>query len=585
MSNTTENKEAIKRDAVDVTGWSLDSKERCDLYHRVRVFPPVVAEWRKQLVENIRDNQPDFFTNTRECSFETLRARLDDGITLLKDVAQILTLLVPSSLPISENDIERFVVRFGLYQELGLSFEAIPTSERAALIRSLLPPTLRNFLLGAISFHAKNICIEQEPSCEQCELKNFCTSYRAKVVARAEASDSPTTLDLFSGAGGLSEGFRRAGFRSLLTLDLDESALKTYRINHPEVPDDKILCRDIRTLEPGELKRLAGKKVDVLLGAPPCQGFSTVGFRSKTSLLGYRVSSDERNYLYEYMVGAALELKPEFVLMENVPGMQSTTRKENLSFLDDAAALLREKGGYKTAIWKLTATAYGVPQDRTRCFLVASKSGLLPALPGEEYQNTKKNDFDTDALPPVTLEEAIFDLPVRSAGSGAAIELWERTAADDKRHRRYLKKFNLLSNSKLIFNHTVRYHNERDLELYALLKQGEDSVDAVERYNRTDLMRYRCDVFDDKYSRLRANQPSRTIVAHLAKDGNGYIHPTQTRSISIREAARIQSFRDDYIFCGSPSDQWVQIGNAVPPVLAEVIAKSILRGLKRGKGK
>jgi DNA (cytosine-5)-methyltransferase 1 len=115
------------------------------------------------------------------------------------------------------------------------------------------------------------------------------------------------------------------------------------------------------------------------------------------------------------------------------------------------------------------------------------------------------------------------------------------------------------------------------LELYALLKPGEDSVHAIERHGRGDLMRYRRDVFDDKYARLRADRPSKTIVSHLAKDGNGYIHPSQTRDISVREAARIQSFDDDFVFCGSPSDQWVQVGNAVPPVLAEAVARALGR--------
>ena len=105
----------------------------------------------------------------------------------------------------------------------------------------------------------------------------------------------------------------------------------------------------------------------------------------------------------------------------------------------------------------------------------------------------------------------------------------------------------------MIFNHTVRYHNERDLELYGLLEPGEDSVHAIERHGRPDLMRYRTDVFDDKYSRLRGNRPCKTIVAHLAKDGNAYIHPREVRSISIREAARVQSFHDEYVFCGAPS--------------------------------
>src|SRR5205807_10516339 len=143
----------------------------------------------------------------------------------------------------------------------------------------------------------------------------------------------------------------------------------------------------------------------------------------------------------------------------------------------------------------------------------------------------------------------------------------------DTRFRRYLTKFGILRVSRVIFNHTVRYHNARDLELYALLQSGEDSIHFLEKHGREDLMRYRKDVFDDKYARLRGDRPSKTIVAHLAKDGNGYIHPTQVRSISVREACRVQSFHDGYALCGSPSDQWVQIGNAVPPVLAETIAR------------
>ena len=174
--------------------------------------------------------------------------------------------------------------------------------------------------------------------------------------------------------------------------------------------------------------------------------------------------------------------------------------------------------------------------------------------------------------------------PARESGTGSGVDAWPHTRDEkDNRFRRYLGKYRLTSSSRLIWNHYVRYHNKSDLELYALLKPGEDSVHAIERYGRADLMKYRRDVFDDKYARLRPDLPSKTIVAHLAKDGNGYIHPSQTRDISIREAARLQSFPDDFIFCGSPSDQWVQIGNAVPPVLAEAVARSLLRVLPRGK--
>jgi DNA (cytosine-5)-methyltransferase 1 len=401
-------------------------------------------------------------------------------------------------------------------------------------------------------------------------------------VQRLEQSDAPTVVDLFSGAGGLSEGFVRAGFRVLLALDQDPLALRTYRLNHPGVPDDRIICRDVRELQPGELRRRLGKRrIDVLAGAPPCQGFSHAGFRSKSTRTGYRLGGDDRNFLFEYMVAAALELRPRLFLMENVPGMQSA-RKENLSFLETAARMLEQRGRFRTAIWRMNASAFGVPQDRIRYFLVASSSGELPSPPTEEYQDMHRHDFDVDALPPVTLDEAIFDLPARGAGEGVAVERWAPSdATTDPRFRRYLAKFSLLSGSPIIYNHTVRYHNARDLELYALLRPGEDSIHAVERHRRADLMRYRRDVFDDKYARMRGDRPSKTIVAHLAKDGNGYVHPVQVRSISIREAARLQSFHDRYAFCGSPSDQWIQLGNAVPPVLAGAIARSFFDLLRR----
>src|SRR4029450_11813800 len=180
-------------------------------------------------------------------------------------------------------------------------------------------------------------------------------------------------------------------------------------------------CRDIRTLRPGELRRLLGRtRIDVLAGAPPCQGFSHAGFRSKVTHTGYRLGRDDRNFLFEYMVAAALELRPRTFLMENVPGMQSA-RKEKLSFLEAAAQMLEEQGGFKSAICRTNASAHGVPQDRLRYFLVASATGELPTPPTEEYQD-QRQDFDVDALPPVTLQEAIFDLPPRAAGEGLAVE-------------------------------------------------------------------------------------------------------------------------------------------------------------------
>jgi DNA (cytosine-5)-methyltransferase 1 len=260
--------------------------------------------------------------------------------------------------------------------------------------------------------------------------------------------------------------------------------------------------------------------------------------------------------------------------------MQSAKEK-GVSFLELAAERIEEATGheYETAIWRLNATEFGVPQDRTRFFIVGWRHGhVAPAMPAAEYQDRSSRDYDLDALPPITLHEAIHDLPPLAAGEGTAVAPLQLTP-DEKVARRYLRKFKMRG-GQLLYGHSVRYHNERDIELYGLLEPGENSVDAIERHGRADLMRYRTDVFDDKYSRLRPDRPGKTIVAHLAKDGNGYIHPEQARSLTLREAARVQSFEDSYVFCGTPSEQWTQLGNSVPPVMAEAIARSFLRALE-----
>jgi DNA (cytosine-5)-methyltransferase 1 len=563
----------------DLAGsWELEPSERGDLFHRIRAFPAEVRDWREELVERIQESLP---SASGAEGRERTRALLDEGIVRLRETRRILGIIYPETAPVErapgiDADARRALGRLDPYREI---VSASPEAKEALKPSFSLPPNIRLELEALLSALGKDVC-RPTPRCDGCELQKTCGFFRRK-AARQARIDVPTVIDLFAGAGGLSEGFRRAGFDCAAASDLDEVAMKTFRFNHPEMPDEAVIARDVRDLKASELRRLLnGRRLDVLAGAPPCQGFSSAGFRSKKTRTGYRAAKDERNFLFEHLVGLALDLKPPLFLMENVPGME-TARKEDLSFLDAAAQML-ERGGYKTATWKLCASAYGVPQERVRCFLVGARGVALPAPPPEEYQNIRKRDYDPDALPRVSFNEATFDLPAREAGTGSGCDPWDRSpVADDFRFRRYLGKFKLRGGSRLIWNHYARYHNETDLELYALLKPGEDSVHAIERHGRSDLMKYRRDVFDDKYARLYADRPSKTIVAHLAKDGNGYIHPTQTRDISIREAARLQSFPDSYVFCGSPSDQWVQIGNAVPPILAEAVASCFRRIIER----
>jgi DNA (cytosine-5)-methyltransferase 1 len=546
------------------------------------------------MVDRIRTERAVFPAVPRGAPRDVVREHLDEAIAWIREVNRVLELLhgIPQlgneRDPVDEFPVDthvgRVLQRLGIYRNVGLDLEGRDRKELQAILADLIPPNLRHSLHVNLVVHGREVCKAVRPECGRCELRKFCRTYRAAEVARVDASDAPTFIDLFSGAGGLSEGFVRAGFRAVAVLDSDPVALKTHLLNHPSLREEHAIAGDVRELRVATLRKMLGRRrLDVLVGAPPCQGFSTAGFRSKLTRSGYRLAHDDRNYLFEYLVDVALALRPRLFLMENVPGMKTARKKDDLSFLDAAARCLEKGGGYRTAVWQLNATGFGVPQDRTRCFLVAAADGPVPPMPASEYQDVRRPNFDVDALPPVTLDEALLGMPPRAAGEGTAVDAWDRTTAvaSDKRSRRYLSKRRLLGTSPLIYNHHARYNNERDLELYALLRPGEDSVHAIERHGREDLMRYRRDVFDDKYARLRGDRPCKTIVSHLAKDGNGYIHPREVRSLTVREAARVQSFADEYVFCGSPTDQWIQVGNAVPPVMSEAIARTFLRVLER----
>lgn len=480
-----------------------------------------------------------------------------------------------------DTHVGRVLQRLGIHHRLGVDLGGMDHKQLQRVLPGLVPPALRRNLHVNLLVHGRKVCTASSPSCTDCDLRKFCRYYRRQVQETVEREEAPTVVDLFCGAGGLSEGFRRAGFRVVGAVDNNEVALRTFSLNHPELPEEAILNADLEKLSATDLRTaIGGRQIDVLIAAPPCQGFSQVGHRSKRSMHGMtrEIHGDARNYLFEAFVRLAAELRPHLVVMENVPGMESA-RVQNRSFVDLAMEKL-ESCGYIATCWKLDAAAFGVPQERTRIFVVGSRSGLLPARPESEYKSLV-DSTDVDALPQVTLSEAIFDLPPLEAGQGMTVMARDSSPVDARRARRYLQKFRLLDSPRILFNHTTRYNNERDLELYSLLRQGEDSGNFLERTGRRDLMRYRTDAFDDKYMRLVENSPCRTIVAHLAKDGNGYVHPTQTRSLSFREAARVQSFSDSFVFCGPPSEQWKQLGNAVPPVLGEAIARSFSACIRR----
>jgi DNA (cytosine-5)-methyltransferase 1 len=470
----------------------------------------------------------------------------------------------------------RTLGRLGVFEELSYTWSQEQHKKAQKDLSLLVPPGMRSDLHRNLIALGKDVCGDK-PRCEACELRKFCRYYRGR-MQRAEAS--PTVIDVFAGPGGLSLGFNRAGYRMVAAIESDPVAAKTLRLNHPELSEDRIIVSDARGVSANQLRELLGKEtLDVLAGGPPCQGFSTIGKRvhgaHKIEPEGraayYDFSRDKRNHLYREIIRLAKALQPRYVLIENVPGLD-TARTNKQSYVEIIKAALQAIH-YEAQEYKLPVASFGIPQHRKRIFIIAArKDEVLPAL----------DAIMTACLPEderAILQHAIADLPVLSADDGQWIS--PNSADFDPntvRPERFLARFAIKDdNAAVLWNHVSRFQNGQDLQLFRALRPGEDFASLIERKGRQPYMRNKtADNFHDKYYRLDYNGYSRTILSHLGKDGNGYVHPTQTRSLSVREAARIQSFPDDYIFSGGMRAQFTQIGNAVPPVLATAIAKAII---------
>ena len=366
--------------------------------------------------------------------------------------------------------------------------------------------------------------------------------------------EGPIAVDLFSGAGGLSLGLERAGYTTVLAVDHDEWALETHRANFPGAAIDLDLADPARFDDLIEL--LAGLKIDLIAGGPPCQPFSRAG-RSKIRWLveeGLRNSVDRRKELWRVFLCAVEEIRPHSVLMENVPDMA----------LGDDLAVVRlitnrlEELGYETEMRLVEAWRYGVPQHRQRLILVATTGGLF--------------EWPKDTHSPV-LRDAIGDLPPLGHTNGDRVLDYDGPRTDFQRVARLgVPEFE----QGVVHDHMTRAVREDDRKAFMLMGEGLRYAELPE-----ELRRYRSDIFDDKYNRLAWDDRSRSITAHIAKDGYWYIHPEEHRTLTVREAARIQTFPDRFRFAGSRSHAFQQIGNAVPPALATVIAKALHEAASR----
>lgn len=399
----------------------------------------------------------------------------------------------------------------------------------------------------------------------------------------------PVAIDLFAGAGGFGLGFKMTGFSVPVSLEIDAWACDTLRYNHPDMV---VIQDDIRNLSSlSAVTNIYSSKPDVIIGGPPCQGFSIAGPAVKDP-------KDPRNSLFQNFAQWITFLEPKAFVMENVKGLLTRRSAEGEKVIDIIKKTFTELG-YFVEVWLLNAAEYGVPQIRERVFIVGNKTGkeLKPPRKTHSLELVNKKTiqlsvFDTvNLLPATTLWDAISDLPLLEAREG--LEEQAFTTEPQNEYQHWIRNY-----SKTLYNHVAMEHSERLVERFKHIKWGESSSDVPEehgarrRSGNGDLSGIN---YDQNNRRLHPYKPSHTIAASFYAN---FIHPFQHRNLTAREGARIQSFPDTYRFMGKKTVvshkllqreerldekflcQYNQVGNAVPPLLAQCIASHIKEKLQ-----
>ena len=424
-------------------------------------------------------------------------------------------------------------------------------------------------------------------------------------------------IDLFCGAGGLSEGFRQAGFTALYANDNELPALETYRANHPQTFTSN---EPIESVTPASIRESLGVnqgELDAVIGGPPCQGFSTYGQRKE---------SDRRNQLYVQFFDFVSEFRPKAFLVENVVGLLSMSGGGVLEDIVGHA----EKLGYAADVVTLDACEFGVPQHRRRVFVFGAANGQRISPPSPTHMNGVATGIRLNnqpsffrgvpSKPALTVRDAISDLPenallpkdthVAISYEQAPLTPYQREIRGDcvELTHHSAKQMLGIRRLRLALLHPGDYgtkieqrlgdgglseelidalmggeglrniekcrkqDREKELALRNLLRSGNTSIQDIMVFLESQ-------GFANKYRRLNWGAPSHTLVAHMARDCSDFVHPEIDRFVTVREAARLQSFPDAYQFFGSQFRQFRQIGNAVPPLLGKAMAEAIRRSI------
>lgn len=415
----------------------------------------------------------------------------------------------------------------------------------------------------------------------------------SKPKLRAARRSAPRYIDLFSGCGGFSLGLKKAGLECIAAVDFDPQAISTFKANFPKVKH--VLERDLTKFTPEELSKLIDPgKIDVIVGGPPCQGFSKARMVGGSNH-GSRLIEDPRRSLFKNYLHYVEFFRPAIFVMENVPGIRSAAGGDFFVAIQNEARKL----GYRVHAAPIRAWDYGVPQKRERQLIIGTSCDL-PTFSTALYVQPTHGELEPNATHRrsvqsrggrgrprelsdlVTLWEAIGDLPALQAGEGqmeSDYDFKRRGKHLSSHGREYLEDVAQVHRAEKLTWHVARPHSERDLRDFERLKEGETSLQAIARGEKMEFP-YDRENFKDRYTRQRRNGLCSTIVAHLSKDGLMFVHPTQRRSLTVREAARIQSFPDWFVFPKAQTAAFRVIGNAVPPRLGEAIGNGIKKYLR-----
>lgn len=353
------------------------------------------------------------------------------------------------------------------------------------------------------------------------------TSWRSEMRKRTMSNKKFKVLDLFCGAGGLSRGFIDAGFEVVLGVDFDQNALNTFKLNHDGAEAMSLdLFKEENINVITDFLKENNHEIDVLIGGPPCQGFS---------LTGPRVESDERNGLYKAMVKIAEILQPKVVLLENVPGLLTLYKgKAAERIYEDFQEI-----GYSMQSKILYAPEYGIPQIRRRVFFVGTLDGINFDYP--EPLLTDDKDY-------VTCEEAIGDLPSRESSIGSEEDQY--LGPSKTKYQKFIR-----DGAQVLHNHVGTNHTKLVKDTISLVPEGGNYKDLPEGWGESRK-------YNEAWTRYHSQRPSKTIdTGH-----RNHFHYKYNRVPTVRENARLQSFKDTFIFTGNKTSQYRQVGNAVPPL-------------------